>query len=249
MVTKFKYENNNGVVTKIPEYTFTSAAGLAERLEGVDNETTITSIVGATLKGEAERNLIEIEGKWFLSQKALQKMDIKKSKLEKQLTAGDVFGNPLNVNAQLSIKADIADLVAGTIVVKKEFYDHYTRKTYDVEEIHQTSYTKELERRTDLEASNKYLAGLRGVANTDERPTPSLSTENELKIRKQLVRQRISTQVGDTLDIVADMSNALSVLIKKVNGESVNTLDLSDLTQFIERKEIVDAIMKADYNK
>ena len=65
MVTKFKYFNKNGIVSRTPDYSFTAIEELSSRLTGIDNDLVITSIANTTLKGESERHLIEAEDAWF----------------------------------------------------------------------------------------------------------------------------------------------------------------------------------------
>jgi hypothetical protein len=44
MVTKFKYFNKNGIVSRTPDYSFTAIEELSSRLTGIDNDLVITSI-------------------------------------------------------------------------------------------------------------------------------------------------------------------------------------------------------------
>ncbi len=249
MVTKYKYTATAGVVSRKTEYSFTPIEALSARLVEIDNPTVINSITATTLKGEAERKLIETEDTWFKSQSDIQKLDKERTQLELQLQNGDKNGNPLTPDVQTNIAAKIADCKEGTITVEKEFYDHYTRETHKVKEVHQTEYTKALELRTELEAVNAYLCGLRGVTTAPARPVTTLSADKETIIRKELVRQRIDIEVGDEQDLIADMSKALSALIKQVNGTSVSTTEQSNITTYVERQAIIDTIMTADYNK
>ena len=222
---------------------------LSERLEGIDSQKVISNIANTTLKGEAERNLIELEDTWFKAQSELQSMDAEKAKLQLKLKNGDANGNPLTPSAQQAIAARISECKEGTITIEKEFYDHYTRKTHKVKEVHQTPYTIALELRSDLEASNAFLAGLRGIAGSPARPVIALSKAKETEIRKELVRQEINVQVGDSKDLIADMSNALSALIKQVNGQSVTAEDQADITKYVERQTVITGILNSDYNK
>jgi len=250
MVTKFNYLiNDMGLVVRTPDYSFTAIEGLSARLEGIDNQTVVSNIANTTLKGEAERDLIEKEDEWFKAQTEIQNMNLERAALEKQMKNGDVNGNPLTQKMQESIVSRIAELNEGTLVVVKEFYNHYTRVTSKVEEIHQTPYTVALEKRTDLETSNLYLKGYRGVENTPSRPVKTLSSNKETEIRKELVRQKIDIVVGDTKDLLADMSGALSALIKTVNGLTLSDKDTTALAKYIERKDVVDAILATDYRK
>lgn len=249
MVTKYKYTTTAGVVTRKTEYSFTPIEALNVRLAEIDNPTVIGSITATTLKGEAERKLIETEDTWFKAQSEIQNMDKEKAALELKLKNGDKNGNPLTPDVQTSIAARIADCTEGTITVNKEFYDHYTRETHNVTEVHQTEYTKALELRTELESVNAYLAGYRGVTTAPARPVVTLSTDKETIIRKELVRQRIEIAVGDEQDLIADMSKALSTLIKQVAGTAVTAEETANVTTYVERQLIIDAIMTADYNK
>ena len=250
MVTKFKYKlDSKGFVTRTPEYSFTAIEGLSERLSGIDNTDVITSIVDTTLKGEAERAMIESEDMWFKVQSTIQDMDIERVGLETRLASGDKYGNPLTSEVQTTIAARIAELKEGTLVIKKEFYNHYTRQTSIVDEIIQTPYTKALLNRTDLESSNPYLAGLRGVTTAPMRPINKLSTVKETEIRKELVRQKIGTIIGDDKDLIADMSNALSALIKKVSGVSISTSEEASISKYVLRQNEIAQIIASDYKK
>lgn len=250
MVTKFKYKlDSKGFVTRTPEYSFTAIEGLSERLSGIDNTDVITSIVDTTLKGEAERAMIESEDMWFKVQSTIQDMDIERVGLETRLASGDKYGNPLTSEVQTTIAARIAELKEGTLVIKKEFYNHYTRHTSIVDEIIQTPYTKALLNRTDLESSNPYLAGLRGVTTAPMRPINKLSTVKETEIRKELVRQKIGTIIGDDKDLIADMSNALSALIKKVSGVSISTSEEASISKYVLRQNEIAQIIASDYKK
>jgi len=248
MVTKYKYSFNNGTVTRVAEYSFTAAENLIERLSGIDNQKVINSIANTTLKGEAERELIGIEDAWFKAQTDLQKMDAERETLELKLKNGDRNGNPLTPDVQANIKARIAECTEGTITVEKEFYDHYTRETHKVKEVHQTPYTVALELRNDLESNNGYLAGFRGITSAPARPIPSLSDDKEQSIKKILVRQEINVQVGDDKDLIADMSNALTALIKQINGDNLTPHDSNAINKYVERQNIISDILSADYN-
>jgi len=249
MITKFKYLFDAKTVSRAPEYSFTAIEDLGERLQGINNQTVISNITNGTLKGEAERNLIGFEDTWFKIQTAIQSLDTEKATLELKLKNGDKNGNPLTPDVQTVIAARIAECKEGTIVIEKEFYDHYTRETHKVKEVHQTPYTLELEARNDLEATNPYLGGLRGVTTAPTRPVQTLSEVKETIIRKELVRQEINLVVGDEQDLIADMSNALSTLIKQVNGQNVTTEDTDAVTQFVERQTVIAGILNSDYNK
>lgn len=250
MVTKFKYYNDGkGLVTRTPEYSFTGIEDLSERLAGIDNVKIINSITNTTLKGEAERDLISLEDKWFKVQSEIQAMDAEKKTLELKLNSGDRNGNPLTTDVQNAIKGRIAELTEGTITVDKEFYDHYTRTTHTVKEVQQTPYTKQLEARADLESTNPYLVGYRGGNTTATRPVKTLSAEKEKEIRKELVRQQIGTKVGDLPDLLADVSNALNALIKQVDGQPISAEDTAAISKYVERQAEVAAILKADYIK
>ena len=249
MVTKYNYLTNAGKVSRVPEYSFTSIENLGERLTGIDNQKVISNIANTTLKGESERHLIELEDTWFKAQSELQSMDIERQQLEQKLSSGDRNGNPLTPDVQANITARIAECKEGTITIEKEFYDHYTRQTHKVKEVHQTPYTISLELRADLEASNAYLGSLRGVEGTPTRPSAELSKEKEKEIRKELVRQQIDAQVGDEQDLIADMSKALTVLIKQVNGQNVSTDEQANIAKYVERQDLISTILKSDYTK
>lgn len=250
MVTKYNYYiGTDGLVKRRPAYSFTTIEELSGRLDGIDNENVISNIAAITLKGEAERTLIEIEDGWFKVQSNIQDMDAERIKLEDKLSYGDSSGNPLTPEMKTIISARIAELTEGTIVVKKEYYNHYTRETIVVDDVTQTPYTIALEKRIDLETSNPYLKGYRGVSGAPERPESILSAEKETSIRKQLVRQKIDALVGDDKDLIADMSQALSALIKKVAGESVTADEEAEIAQYVSRQSEINAIMAADYNK
>lgn len=249
MVTKYKYTATNGVVSRKTEYSFTPIETLNSRLAEIDNANVISSITATTLKGEAERKLIETEDTWFKAQSTIQSLDKEKKALELQLQNGDINGNPLTPDVQTSISARIADCSEGTVTVEKEFYNHYNRETHIVKEVHQTEYTKALELRTELEANNAYLTGYRGVTTAPARPIVTLSADKELVIRKELVRQKIEVEVGDEQDLIADMSKALSALIKQVGGVTVSTEEQADITSYVDRQTVIDAILTADYNK
>jgi hypothetical protein len=249
MVTKFKYYTENGIVKRSPEYSFTAIEHLSDRLTGIDNQSVISSIANTTLKGESERTMIEAEDNWFKIQSGIQDMDKERKALETKLQSGDNNGNPLNPEQQASIKGRIAELKEGTIVIEKEFYDHYTRKTHKVKEVHQTPYTIALENRKDTESVTTYLAGMRGVTTAPKRPVAALSSEKETLIRKELVRQQIDVQVGDVKDLIADMLNALSALMKQVAGGSLTAADTAALTQYTTRQTVISGILSSDYNK
>ena len=249
MVTKFKYFNKNGIVSRTPDYSFTTIEELSSRLAGIDNDLVITSISNTTLKGESERYLIEAEDAWFKIQTNIQNMDTERTSLEAQLAKGDKFGNPLTPEVQKNIASRIAELKEGTIVVKKTFYNHYNRQKMTVDEVIQTPYTVALLTRNDLEASNPYLAGYRGVSNAPQRPVAKLDATKETSIRKQLVRQKIDTTVGDNNDLIADLSNALSAIIKKVSGQTVSATEEADITKYTSRQAEIAAILNADYKK
>jgi len=250
MITKFKFNvNSKGVVERVPDYTFTTKEELSERLTGIDNVAVISKIAATTLKGETERELISIEDSWFKIQSDIQDMDAERVMLENKLVNGDSSGNPLTPEQQTIISARIAELKEGTIIVKKEFYNHYTRDTNVVEDAIHTPYTVALEQRIDIENSNPYLKGLRGVDGAPARPIPTLSAEKETEIRKELVRQKIDTLVGDDKDLIADMSQALSAIIKKVAGQTVTADEEAEISQYVSRQAEINAILDADYNK
>ena len=249
MVTKFKYFNKNGIVSRTPDYSFTTIEELSSRLAGIDNDLVITSISNTTLKGESERYLIESEDAWFKIQSNIQNMDTERTALEAQLAKGDKFGNPLTPEVQKNIASRIAELKEGTIVVKKTFYNHYNRQNMTVDEVIQTPYTVALLTRNDLEATNPYLAGYRGVSNAPQRPVAKLDTTKETSIRKQLVRQKIDTVVGDNNDLIADLSNALSAIIKKVSGQDVSAAEEASINKYTSRQAEIAAILNANYKK
>jgi len=250
MIIKYNYNvDAKGVVTRTKDYSFVPVDGLSSRLEGVSSVRVIQGVANRTLKGEAELPLIQIEDSWFKVQSNIQDMDAERTTLENKLARGDSNGNPLNPTQQNVISARIAELKEGTIVTKKEFYNHYTRETSVVDDVAQTAYTIALETRADLESVNPYLAGLRGVAGAPARPTSSIDAETETSIRKELVRHKIAVQVGDMPDLLADVSNALAALIKKVNGASITAEEQTDIDQYVSRQAEVAAILKADYNK
>ena len=249
MVTKFKYFNKNGIVSRTPDYSFTTIEELSSRLAGIDNDLVITSISNTTLQGESERYLIESEDVWFKIQSNIQNMDTERTALEAQLAKGDKFGNPLTPEVQKNIASRIAELKEGTIVVQKTFYNHYNRQNMTVDEVIQTPYTVALLTRNDLEASNPYLAGYRGVSNAPQRPVAKLDATKETSIRKQLVRQKIDTVVGDNNDLIADLSNALSAIIKKVSGQDVSAAEEADINKYTSRQAEIAAILNANYKK
>lgn len=248
MVTKFNYYiNEKGVVARSPDYSFTAIEELADRLVGIDNEIAISSIASTTLKGESERFLIEVEDAWFKIQTSIQDMDVERKTLEARLTSGDKSGNPLTAEMQKNIAARIAELKPGTITVKKTFYNHYTRQSMEVDDVVQTPYTIALENRTDLETSNPYLAGLRGAPNAVTRPVAKLDIEKEKEIRKELVRQKINAVVGDDKDLIADLSNTVSALIKKVSGQSISASEELSISKYLSRQAAISKIMSTDY--
>jgi len=250
MITKYKYSlDATGIVTRTPEYSFTPIEELGSRLNGIDDVRVISNIVNTTLKGEAERSIIEAEDEWFKVQSEIQAMDVERATLEFKLKNGDVNGNPLTPDVQAAISARIAECKEGTITVEKEFYDHYTRKTHKVKEVHQTPYTIALELRADLEGSASFLDGIRGVSTAPARPKGVLSPEKEIKIRKELVRREINVQVGDSQDLIADMSKALTALIKQVNGQDVTAEDTTSIQKYVERQSVIAEIISTDYNK
>ena len=110
MITKYIYNIMNNVVVRKSLYTFTTIEDLNERIAGIKSISILKSIVNTTLKGEAERTLIEAEDAWFSVQQKIQIMDIEKSELEAQLAKGDVYGNPFSPSVQNEIKAKIADV-------------------------------------------------------------------------------------------------------------------------------------------
>jgi len=248
MVTKNVYSVVAGKVSRKPDYSFTAIENLSQRLAGVDREEVISSIAAITLKGESERALIEFEDAWYKAQVGIQSMDDERVALEKKLVSGE-NGMPLSPIMQQNIAARIAELKEGTIVVKKEFYNHYTREKMMVDEVLQTPYTIALEKRKDLEKLNPYLAGYRGVAGQPARPAVALSAAKETEIRKELVRQKIDTKIGDDKDLIADMSNALSALIKKVNGQTNTAAETANVNKYVARQAEIAAILAADYNK
>lgn len=249
MVTKFNYQVKAGVVTRTAVYSFTAIEELNERLTGIDQTDVITSIANTTLKGESERSLIELEDTWFKVQTSIQDMDAERATLEDKLTAGDKYGNPLTPEIQKTIAVRIAELKEGTIVIKKEFYNHYTRQKSIVDEVIQTPYTIALLNRSDLESKNPYLTGLRGVTTAPVRPAAKLDATKETLIRKELVRQKIDTVIGDDKDLIADMSNALSALIKKVSGASVTVTEEASITKYVNRQVEIAKIIATDYTK
>ena len=249
MITKFNYRVVNGVVSRTPDYSFTTIEELAERLNGITNEAAIASIAKTTLQGESERDLIAQEDAWFKVQTSIQDMDNEKASLQAKVAAGDKNGNPLNAELQKNIAARIAELSPGTITVKKVFYDHYTRTNMEVDETVQTPYTIALEKRVDLEASHAYLAGLRGAANAPARPAAKLDAAKEAEIRKELVRQRIATTIGDDRDLIADLSNVVSALVKKSSGQSVTAAEEAEIAKYVARQTAIAGIMAADYIK
>jgi len=192
MITKFNYNvDAAGIVKRVIDYTFTPLESLLERLKGITDLNIINGITTSTLRGESERTMIEVEDSWFKLQSKIQDMDAERKTLELKLAKGDSKGNPLKPEQANVISARIADLKEGTVVVKKEFYDHYTRQKMTVDEIHQTPYTIALEARTDAEVKNLYLAGFRGVKTAPARPAIVLDSTKETLIRKLLVRQKI----------------------------------------------------------
>jgi hypothetical protein len=247
MITKFKFSVVAGKVVRTPDYSFTALEDLSGRLNGVDKETVISAIAASTLKGESERKLIEIEDAWFKVQTGIQDMDAERVTLEKKLVSGDSNGNPLTPIMQQNIAARIAELKEGTITIKKEFYNHYTREKMLVDEVIQTPYTIALETRKDHEKSNPYLAGFRGVGGSPARPSVVLNAAKETEIRKELVRQKIETRIGDDRDLIADMSNALSALIKKVNGQTNSAAETADVAKYVSRQAEIATILSADY--
>ncbi len=249
MITKFNYQVKSGIVTRSVVYSFTGIEELSDRLTGIDNTDVITSIVNTTLKGETERALIEAEDSWFKVQTLIQDMDVERVSLETKLSNGDKYGNPLTPEIQKTISARIAELKEGTLVIKKEFYNHYTRQKSIVDEVIQTPYTIALLNRSDLESKQPYLSGLRGVTTAPARPTPKLDTTKETSIRKELVRQKIDAIIGDDKDLIADMSNALSALIKKVSGSTVTASEESAINKYVSRQVEISKIMSTDYTK
>lgn len=244
MITKFNYKLDKGIVKRISAYTFTTLEELEGRLSGVDNTTVIDSIVNTTIKGESERELIAVEDEWFSVQDEIQKMDLERINLENQLNSGKA----LTADEQLRIKARIAELKEGTLVVEKEFYDHYTRKTHKVKEVHQTPYTKKLESRNSLESINTFLKTIRGAGN-ENRPLPLITKEKEQEIRKIMVRQKINISVGDMPDLVADLSNALNALIKKTAGNILSAEDEAVINKYKSRQTTINDIVSKDYIK
>jgi hypothetical protein len=250
MITKFNYYvDAKGLVARKPDYSFTAVEELSSRLSGMDSELAITSIASTTLQGEAERPLIKLEDEWFKVQTSIQDMDAERVSLEAKLTSGNKSGNPLTADQQKVIAARIAELKPGTITVKKVFYNHYTRQSMEVDEVVQTPYTIAQLTRTDLEASNAYLAGMRGVAGTPTRPVAKLDAAKESEIRKELVRQKIDAIVGDDKDLIADISNTLSALLKKVAGQPVSTTEEASIAKYLKRQAEIATIMAADYVK
>lgn len=249
MITKFNYRVVNGLVSRTPDYSFTTIEELGERLNGITNDAAIASIAKTTLRGESERNLIALEDAWFKVQSSIQDMDKEKASLQAKLKSGDKNGNPLNSELQKNITARIAELTPGTIKVKKVFYDHYTRTNMGVDEVVQTPYTIALEKRLDLETSTPYLAGFRGVANSPARPVAKLDAVKETEIKKELVRQRIATSVGDDRDLIADLSNTVSALIKKVSGQTVTSSEEASIAKYVSRQASIASIIATDYIK
>jgi len=249
MVTKFRYYIENSKVVRKPEYSFTAYEDLQQRLNEIESVDVANNVVATTLKGEAERDIIGVEDRWFKIQTRIQNMDDERAKLEKKLVNGDDNGNPLTAEQQKSIKAKIADLKEGTVVVEKEFYDHYTRKTYKVKETIQTSYTKAIEERKDLESDYPFLASYRGVATDAKRPEPKIDANKEKEIKKLLVRQEIGQKVGDDKDLIADMSKALMTLVKQVNGQAVSEDEKYNVDKFIERQNQIKSILDKGYIK
>lgn len=250
MVTKFNYyKNEKGLIARKADYSFTTIEELADRLKGIDSEDVITSISNTTLRGESERWMLDIEDAWFKVQTNIQDMDSERRMLEDKLANGDKSRNPLTSEAQKNIASRIAELKPGTITVKKKFYNHYNRQTMEVDEVIQTPYTIALENRTDLETSNPYLAGLRGVTSAPSRPIAKLDVEKEKEIRKELVRQKINVVVGDDKDLIADISNAVSALLKKVSGQTISASEEAAISKYSQRQAEIANIMTADYVK
>lgn len=250
MITKFKYVvDATGTVTKSAVYSFIPMEGLSERLAGITDVAIINGIVERTLQGETERSLIGIEDSWFKTQSSIQDMIAERKALELQLTKGDAKGNPLTVERKAVVSARIAELKEGTVVVKKEFYDHYTRQKMLVDEVHQTQFTIALEARTDAETKSPYLAGFRGVKTAPARPTPTLDPVKEATIRKELVRQKIDATVGDDKDLIADMSNVVSALIKKAAGQTLTASEEANIAKYTSRQAAIATILATDYKK
>jgi hypothetical protein len=249
MITKYTYSIVAGKVTRQPAYTFTALEDLFDRLSTISNIDTINGIASRTLQGESERPLIDKEDAWFKVQTSIQDMDAERVSLEAKLKSGDASGNPLSPTLQKNVAARIADLKAGSITVTKQFYNHYTRQTMSVEEVVQTSYTVSLEKRTDLEQTTPYLAGLRGISAAPTRPAVTLDPAKDAEIRKILVRQKIGVTVGDDKDIIADLANAFNAIIKKVGGQAVTPVEEALITKYSARQAQIATILATDYKK
>lgn len=250
MITKYKYTvDASGKVSRKEEYSFTSLEGLQERLSGVTDIALINGLVNRTILGESERPLIEAEDLWFKLQVAIQDMIAERKTLEELLLKGDSKGNPLVPERVKAVSARIADLKEGTQVIKKEFYDHYTRTTMVVDEIIQTPFTKALEARTDAETKTPFLSGLRGVKTAPARPAAVIDPAKETMIRKEFVRQKIGVTVGDDKDLIADMANVVSLLIKKTSGQSLTAAEDSVIAKYVTRQSAIATILATDYKK
>lgn len=246
MVTKFKYNNEKGLVSRSSAYSFTAIEDLSYRLSSIDNDTVLQAVANTTLKGEADRETIAFEDTWFKVQDDIQTMDVERATLESRLVNGDRKGNPLTPDRYNVVAGRVAELKEGTIVVTKEFYNHYNRETITVDDVTQTPYTIALEARAELEAENPFLKGLRGEE-APARPTPSLSEVKETVIRKELVRQRIYSSIGDIADLLADVSNAVAPLIKKVDGVPITELEQSNIDKYVSRQSQVVEILSESY--
>jgi len=248
MLTKYNYNLQAGQVNREFVYSFTPYEELKERLVGMDNTTIINNIINTTLKGEAERELISIEDEWFKVQDEIQQMKKNKKLLEESLNDSTRMA-PLTPDEQKNILAQIADKSEGTVTVEKEFYDHYTRQTHKVKEIHQTTFTKKIEKRNDIESKNNFLAGYRGVEGIPGRPTPSINPDIDKRIKLLLVRKEIDMSVGDEKDLIADLSKAVNVILQKLNGQELSETDQTNLKKYISRQEKITEIVKSDYIK
>jgi hypothetical protein len=246
MITKFDYGFENGKVKRQPSYTFTPYEDLKQRLNGISNHDIIVNLVNQTLKGETEKKLIGVEDTWYKIQVPIQEMDVEREKLQKILKNGK-NGRPLTSEEQKRIKSKIAELSEGSIVIEKEFYDHYTRTTYKVKEEIQTPYTKLLEQRNNLEGDYPYLKGYRGIVDAPQRPQLKIDPELEKEIKKLMVRQQINVNVGDDKDLIADASKALLSVIKKLNGEELNDADKLNLQKFENRQNEIEQILNNNY--
>jgi len=241
-MVKYRYFLKYGKVVREPEYTFTPVEEFESKIKEIRIKDVIDNVTEITIKGEAERKLIEIEDAWFNIQSEIQRMDTERKRLEEELEKPG-----LDEEDKKRIMAKIAELKDGEIVIEREFYNHYTRETQKVKEVIQTPYRKMLQKRIEIENEYPYLKGYRGEKTDSKRPEPKIDPNLEKQIRKIAVRAKIALEVGDDKDIIADIAKAINAMMKKMNGQPLDENDKIALEKYQKRQEVISNILQKDY--